>query len=662
MRPNVPNTHLDPIKEPLSVPGTLRKVPPFLIDEIQLKETIREASQALLSLQHPDGYWWFTLEANESINAGFIQLMHFLDMVDIKTEQGLVRRILQEQHEDGSWGLYYMAPGDLSTTVECYLSLRLAGISKEDPALVKAKNFILRLGGLTKIRIFSRIHLALFGLVPWSICPVMPAELILLPPWAPVNIYHFSSWARASIVPLLVVLNKKPVVPLSFDLEELYEQPANQRKWAHSRQTNPLSIERLFLFADKGLKYMGKIPFRPWRDFALEKTIEWVWEHVQKTQDIYPAMAYAAMAFKAYGYSKDSPQIQTVLKGLKSFQEISKETNTVHQQCCISPGWDTPWALVALLKTGLFPDNHPQLLKAGQWLLTQEIRFPKGDWHIHNPKGKPGAWSFEFKNDYFPDVDDTIEVVAALSELDLPREEKNGAIERGLQWIRSMQNDDGGFGAFDRNNDLELVNKIPFADHGACLDPSTPDITGRVVELFLRLGTSPEDPLIQKAIRFLKKSQEKFGGWYGRWGVNYIYGTWCVLTGLAYLNQQKDQELKKQIHKACEWLKSIQNSDGGFSESPESYVTKTFHPYPESVPSQTAWALMALMAGGENQSVAVQRGVQYLLDRFQQGTWEEKYFTATGFPGHFYIRYHGYRYYFPLLALARYENSLKIKS
>jgi len=295
------------------------------------------------------------------------------------------------------------------------------------------------------------------------------------------------------------------------------------------------------------------------------------------------------------------------------------------------------------------------LLKSGRWLLSKEIQNPNGDWRHKNPEGKAGGWAFEFLNEYFPDTDDTIEVLTALHLLSIPTAEKKGAFDRGLAWLLSMQNDDGGFGAFDKNNDLELVNKIPFSDHGACLDPSTPDITGRVLELLCKLRDN--GPAIKKIINYLKNSQEKFGGWYGRWGVNYIYGTWAVLTGLNGLGEKNP--LKKQTEKACDWLESIQNADGGFSESPESYTTKQFKPYPKSTSSQTAWAVMGLIAGGRAKFPVVQKAIQFLIDHCENGTWDENYFTGTGFPGHFYIRYHGYRYYFPLLALARYRKALE---
>ncbi|MDO8494868.1 MAG: squalene--hopene cyclase [Deltaproteobacteria bacterium] len=637
---------------------------------MDLKSTIQEASQTLLDLQHEDGYWWFTLEANETIGAGYIQLTHFLGAVDPEIQKGIVTRIFQTQNRDGSWSLYFDAPGDLNTTIECYFSLRLAGIPKDDERLIRAKEFILSGGGLTQARVFTRVHLALFGLVPWSASPSMPAAMMLLPPWSPISIYNFSSWARASIVPLVVVLNTRPVVPTKIDLEELYVEPVSKRRWNFVRKTSPISLERTFMIADKGMKYIDKFPYKPWKTYALEKAVQWTWEHMQKTEDIYPALAYGAMAFKAAGYANDSEQIQTALRGLRSFQQSfvgpelpgipfrqEQKGGAIHQQCCISPVWDTPWSMTALFEADSKWRYDENLKKAGRWLLSKEIRFPKGDWHIKNPNVEPSGWSFEFKNEYFPDTDDTVQVLTVLQQVDLPASEKEPAIRRGLHWLRSMQNDDGGWGAFDKNNEMELVNKIPFSDHGACLDPSSPDITGRAIECLVRFGADLNDKAIQKAVKYLKKSQEDFGGWFGRWGVNYIYGTWAVLTGLAMLKEKNP--LKKECAKACDWLASIQKQDGGFSESPASYVTKKYQAYPKSVPSQTSWAVMGLVAGGRADSSAARNGIQFLVDQWKKNGWEEKYFTGTGFPGHFYIRYHGYATYFPLLALGRYQLSLR---
>ena len=638
-----------------------------------LQQTIQSASNTLLTWQNPEGHWWFSLEANETIGSGFIQLMHFLGSVEKNLENKLVQRILQEQNENGSWSLYYDGPGDLSTTVECYFALCLAGSSKEDSPLKKAKEFIRRNGGLLEVRIFTRIHLALFGLVPWSASPTMPVEMMLLPKWSPVNIYTFSSWARASIVPLLVLFAKKPVVPTDVNLEELYLEDPSDRKWKFEIK-DKVSWDAFFVYLDKSLKTIERFPLKhPLRIQALDKATQWIWEHIQKTEDIYPALAYGAMAFKALGYSLDSPQMQKPLRALKGFQQHydgelpnlpgrgalkdrDLRTSKVHQQCCVSPVWDTPWALTSLLETGISA-NHPALTKAGRWLLSKEIQNPNGDWKIKNPKGKAGGWAFEFQNEYFPDVDDTIQVLQVLDLLNIPSAEKEPAIARGLSWVLSMQNNDGGWAAFDKNNDLELVNRIPFSDHGACLDPSTPDITGRVLETLVRFRFDKSEKPVRQAVKYLLETQEDFGGWFGRWGVNYIYGTWAVLTGLHALQPGEFQEATRR---AVAWLKSIQHQDGGFSESPESYQKKSYVSYPESIPSQTAWGVMGLIAAGQAKSESVAKGIEFLISRMNaHGTWNENHFTGTGFPGHFYIRYHGYRHYFPLLALARYRSTIK---
>jgi len=639
-------------------------------DQEALDLAIKAASDLQRSFQFPEGYWWYTLEANEAIGAEYIQMMHFLGIVDSEVQEKLINRILSEQRKDGSWSLYYSDDGDMHITIECYFVLKLAGHDINAPYMKSARDFILKKGGLTKSRVFTRIHLALFGLIPWTSVPVMPAELILLPSWMPVNAYEFSSWARACIIPLLVILNKKPtkVIP-NFDLEELYVEPKDERDFQFQHNKSLLSWENFFIKFDKWLKLLRHLPSRPIKPIknqALKACEKWISDHIEKTEDIYPAMAYAAMAFHTLGHPIDHPTIDKCLKGLKRFQQdyvddlspIPTKTdslNKTHQQCCISPVWDTPWSITAFLDSGTPPDD-PTLLKAGKWLISKQITEDIGDWKIKNPHGRSGGWSFEFDNVYFPDVDDTIQVLHVLKRLAIPEDEKADAIDRGIAWILSMQNNDGGWAAFDKNNNLDLVNKIPFSDHGACLDPSSPDITARVISLLYQFGFTKEYDEVRKALNYLKETQTSFGGWFGRWGINYTYGTWSVLVALA---KTDDNTFKPLIKKACDWLESIQNKDGGWSESPLSYNTRTYVPYPESVASQTAWALMGLMAIYGSERESVKSGINYLLNTISdRGDWDEKYFTGTGFPGHFYIRYHGYRHFFPLMALGQY-NSLK---
>lgn len=609
-----------------------------------LSEAVAAARNALLSDQNPAGYWWYTLEANESIGAGFVQLMHFLAEVDPKSEAGLVHRILGQQRTDGSWPLFFGGPADLSITVECYLALRLAGISPDAGPLQKARKVILEQGGIDNVRVFTKIHLALFGLVPWSEAPAMPVWLILLPLWSRLSIYEFSSWARASIVPLLIILDKKPVVPLPFTLAELKSSPP------------PILKQNLFLMLNSLFKKLEKLPWHPGKQRGLAACERWIREHLERTEDIYPAMAYGAMAIKALGYPNDDPTIRKAMDGLERFRQHSKgggaaPSEVIHQQCCISPLWDTPWAGTALLESGI-PSDDPGLLKAARALISKQILEFRGDWEFKNPKGQPGGWSFELQNDWFPDVDDTIQILLFLNRVDLPEEEKGPAIQAGLNWFLSMQSKNGGWAAFDKNNLSRWVNRIPFSDHGACLDPPTPDITGRALELLAQLGYHKQDPLIRRALRFLHNSQAEFGPWRGRWGVNFIYGTWAVLQGLAAIGTNMRSA---EVSKAIGWLKSVQNQDGGWGESCLSDKMNRYVPLGVSVPSQTGWAVMALIAADEQESPSCQRGIDFLLENQTKGRWEEPYFTGTGFPGHFYIRYHGYRQYFPLLALAKFQ-------
>ncbi len=630
---------------------SLELVQPKPASEKSLPEAVAQAQQLLLSQQYPEGYWSYTLEANESIGAGFIQLMHFIGEVDEDTQRGLTARMLSLQQEDGSWPLFHEGPGDLSTTVECYLALRLSGLSEFHEKLRRARAFILSRGGLTKIRVFTRIHLALFGLVPWSSCPSMPAALMLLPPWSGFSIYEFSSWARACIVPLLLLGEKKPVREIPFAIEELYAEPPSERHFSFPNRSGFFSLSNLFIHLDRLLKWVERLPWHPGKDFAIRMAENWTRDHIERTEDIYPAMGYAILGLKALGCPNSDPTIQKALQGLKRFQQTN--STQTHQQCCISPHWDTPWACLALLEAGLPPDD-PRLAKAARYLISKEIRDFRGDWKIKNPEGPSGGWSFEFQNDYFPDLDDALVAINFLRKMHLPPSETSGPIVRALNWILSMQSRNGGWAAFDKDNLASWVNKIPFSDHGACLDPPTPDITGRMIEMLASFGYMRDHPVIARAVRFLQQSQEPFGAWRGRWAVNFIHGTWCVLQGFQAIGRESREAF---LQKAVGWLKSIQNRDGGWGESCRSDEENRYVPLDVSTASQTAWAVLGLMAAGEADSPSARRGIQWLIQNQRpDGGWDEPYYTGTGFPGHFYIRYHGYRHYFPLLALGRYQN------
>ena len=663
-----------------------RKKTPSLSRSKTLEKSLINGQKNLLNHQHKDGYWWYTLEANDSINAEYIMLLKYLGIKDDITEKAICRWITHNQNQDGSWSLFHKDPGDVSSTVECYLALKMSGYDINHSCLKKARKFILNSGGITKIRVFTRIHLALFGLVSWDICPVMPVSLIQFPEWSPVNIYEFSSWARASIVPLLVISEKKNVVQLQgVTLDELYlDSEPSRANWEYQHDAGVLSIENLFTKIDVALKIADKLKFKPLRKLSLKKCEKFIREHLHVTEDIWPAMFYGILALNSLDYPLSDINIEKALMGLRSFQVIMSHNKDLHQvpfqdsatvdynvmrkttedddkhmvyqQCCISPVWDTAWAGVTLFESGI-PSNDKKLIKTAKWLLSKQITDLVGDWGIKNPGSEPGGWSFEFINKYYPDVDDTIEVLTLLHNVDLPYYQLKEPIDRGVKWLLSMQCKNGGFAAFDKDNDLVLLNKIPFSDHGACLDPPTVDITGRVIEYLIKVyGFDKESDVVQRAADFIVSKQEKDGSFWGRWGVNYIYGTWCALEGLSCLDRKKDELV---ISRALHWFKEIQNPDGGFSESSESYKLGRYLPIEESLPSQTAWALMGFVAAGYADSNEAKRAAQFLIDtQNSEGSWDEEYYTGTGFPGHFYIRYHGYRNYFPVLALAKYRNSL----
>lgn len=661
----------DSLTSPTDFFITTRTMPHISVEKkspaLGFGSALSNASRHLLSQQFEEGYWWYTLEANESINASSIFLSHWLGVVNTSENLRLAEQIERSQRSDGSWPLYFGGPGDLSTSIECYLALKLCGFHLNSVVLKKARQFILKHGGLSQCRVFTRIHLALFGILPWKYCPHMPVSFMLAPDWLPVNIYEFSSWARACIVPLLIILHQKKSLNFNQNyLDELIpEGNVESADWSYKTDRGFLSLESFFINLDRRfLGFLEVLPTATINRKALDKCEDWVREHIARTEDIFPAMAYSALALSHLGNPPSDPTIEKCLKGLKRFQmpavsaaldgvpQEATANEPLYQQCCISPVWDTPWAGVAILEAGA-PADSPALLKAGRWLISKQILDVKGDWAVKNPRTPPGGWSFEFENDYFPDVDDTIEVLQFLHALDLPSAELKIPAERGLQWLLSMQCKNGGWAAFDVDNTKEILNRIPFADHGACLDPPSPDITGRMLELLGKLGYRDHFRPVREALHFLEKNQEKDGSWWGRWGVDYLYGTWCVLQGLKSIGYDLNSP---RVTAALDWLESIQNQDGGFGEDCRSYVDKKFVPLGSSVPSQTAWALMGLIAGGRGNSNAAHRAAEFLLSRQNSlGVWDEEEFTGTGFPGHFYIRYHGYRHYFPLLALAKYE-------
>jgi squalene-hopene/tetraprenyl-beta-curcumene cyclase len=610
--------------------------------------------QFFLTTQDEDGFWVGELQSNVTIIAEYIMFQYFLGRPEPKRLRKAVRHILRTQLPDGGWNIYYGGPSELSATVEAYFALKLAGHPADERPMRKARKLILAKGGVEKSRVFTKIHLALFGQYSWEGIPSMPVEMMFLPTGFYFNIYEFSSWSRSVIVPLMIIFAQKPQVKLDGfpGLDELYTSPPDQRQMAVEWSEELVSWRNFFVLADRVLKILERRTIPAVRTAAIRRAEQWILEHQDITGDwggIMPAMMNSVLALLSLGYKPADP---VIAKGLEAIERFGIETTDEFRlQSCVSPVWDTAITMIALADSGL-PATHPALMQAARWLVSKQV-LRKGDWAVKNRKGKPGGWSFEFFNDFFPDNDDTAMVLLALRNVHLPEEQTlKEACQRGLAWLLSMQCDDGGWGAFDMNNNKRLLNRIPFGDLESLLDPSTSDVTGRVTELLGKLGYPRQHPVMRRALRFLRKDQTEDGAWYGRWGVNYIYGTWAVLMGLRALGEDFSQEY---IQRAIRWLESCQNPDGGWGESCYTYENPQEKGRGISTPSQTAWAAMALIESGKVHSLMVQRAIQFLVERQEaDGTWAEEGYTGTGFPKHFYINYHLYRNYFPLMALARY--------
>lgn len=654
-----------PEKEYLKISAKVHHLPASiwkkraLENSTPLDVTIQRSCDFFFREQLPEGYWWAELESNVTISAEYLMLFHFLGMVDKERERKLANYILSKQTAEGHWSIYYQGPGDLSTTIEAYFALKLAGYPADHPAMEKARAFILKKGGIIKARVFTKIFLALFGEFAWFGVPSMPIELSLLPKWAYLNMYEFSSWSRATIVPLSIVMAARPVrkLPPWARVQELYVRPPRPTDYTFTKEEGILTWKNIFIGVDHLLKIYERSPIRPFMKKAMSLSEKWVLDHQEPSGDwggIQPAMLNSILALNCLGYSNDHPAVQKGLDALANFC-IESDDNIVLQSC-ISPVWDTALALKGLIDAGV-PADHPALVKATQWLLDREVRKP-GDWKIKSPDLEPGGWAFEFLNDWYPDVDDSGIVMMAMNKVKLKdSKSKDDAIERGIRWCLGMQSKNGGWGAFDKDNTKHILNKIPFADLEALIDPPTADLTGRMLELMGTFGYPKDFPAAAQALEFIKKTQEPDGPWWGRWGVNYIYGSWSVLCGLQAIGEDPAQPY---IQKAVTWLKTKQNTDGGWGETCESYHDQDLAGVGESTPSQTAWALLALMAAGERNSDTITRGINYLIHTQQQdGTWNEDQFTGTGFPKYFMIKYHIYRNCFPLMALGQYRGLLE---
>ncbi len=626
------------------------------VSKPKLEQAITRSQAHLLALQYPEGYWWGELESNVTITSEVV-LLHKVWQTDRTRPLAKAEKYLRsQQRQHGGWELYYGDGGDLSTSVEAYMALRLLGVSAADPALVKAKGFILQQGGISQTRIFTKLHLALIGCYDWQGLPSIPPWIMLLPEQSPFTIYEMSSWARGSTVPLLIVFDRQPIFNLDtpINLDELYAEGIANVRYELPRSNDWTDI---FLTLDNAFKLAENLNLVPWRSQGIAAAEKWILERQEATGDwggIIPAMLNSLLALRTLDYDVNDPVIQ---RGLTAVDNFAIETeNSYRLQPCISPVWDTAWCLRTLVESGIAPD-HPALVKAGEWLLNKQI-LDYGDWAVKNKDITPGGWAFEFDNRFYPDLDDSAVVVMGLSQVKLTNEaQKQKAIARCLNWMATMQCKPGGWAAFDLDNDQDWINSIPYGDLKAMIDPNTADVTARVLEMLGECGLSMDDWRIQKAIAYLIKEQETDGSWFGRWGVNYIYGTSGILSALSLIAPTQS---RFQIQKGAAWLVSCQNVDGGWGETCASYNDPSLKGIGISTASQTAWALIGLIAAAEatqfTAQPAIAQGVTYLLQtQRSNGTWDEDQFTGTGFPCHFYLKYHLYQQYFPLQALARYK-------
>ncbi|MFI0924639.1 squalene--hopene cyclase [Streptomyces sp. NPDC021012] len=608
------------------------------------------AVEHLLARQDPAGWWKGDLETNVTMDAEDLLLRQFLGILDADTTRAAALHIRREQREDGAWATFYAGPGELSATVEAYVALRLAGDPPEAPHMARAAAWVRARGGIAAARVFTRIWLALFGWWRWEDLPELPPELLFLPKWFPLNIYDFGCWARQTIVPLTVVSAKRPVRPAPFPLDELHTDPARPNP---PRALAPATgWDGIFQRLDKALHVYHRFAPRGLRTTAMNVAARWIVERQENDGcwgGIQPPAVYSVIALHLLGYDLKHPVMRAGLESLDRFA-VWREDGSRMIEACQSPVWDTCLATIALADAGLAPD-HPALVRAVDWMLDEEITRT-GDWAVRRPGLPPSGWAFEFHNDNYPDIDDTAEVLLALRRVKHPDPARvEAAIARGARWTLGMQSKNGAWGAFDADNTSILPNKLPFCDFGEVIDPPSADVTAHVVEMLAYEGMA-QDPRARRGIEWLLAEQEPHGAWFGRWGVNHVYGTGSVLPALAAAGLPASHPA---MRRAVSWLGSTQNDDGGWGEDLRSYKEEEWVGRGPSTASQTAWALIALLAAGERDSEPVRRGVAWLVEtQREDGSWDEPHFTGTGFPWDFSINYHLYRQVFPLTALGRY--------
>lgn len=677
--------------------------------ETRIQTAIHRTRDQLLSLQHPDGYWCAELQGDTILESEYILLLAFLGQGQSQRAKEASAYMLDHQGPHGGWSMFPGGPLEVSGSVKAYLALKITGHDPNADYMVRARDAILRAGGIEQVNSFTRYYLAMLNLIPYDLCPAVPPEMILLPLWAPFNIYEMSAWSRTIIIPLSLLWACQPKTALApeFQINELYATPEKTLPRTiggvnhEGKVAGWINWSKFFQRVDGLLKLVERMGLKPLRQRSLKLCEQWILQRLEKSDGlgaIFPPIIWTIIGLRCLGYKDDSPVIQSQMAELEKLVIRDVDANGVAKvrlQPCLSPVWDTAIATIALRDAGV-SRHDPAIRNSLNWLLSKEVR-QAGDWKLRNPDLEPGGWFFEFNNEFYPDVDDTCMVLIAFGrclpeglgrewtmELFDDRAAKApdvpvvfsgrsataeraiaemeaaapmvSALRRGVRWLKAMQSKDGGWGAFDADNTREVLTKVPFADHNAMIDPSTADITARVLESFAGLGIAPDSDIHKRALNFIWKDQQPDFCWYGRWGVNYIYGTWQVIVGLVANGISASDP---RIRRAVDWLMNHQQDCGGWGETACSYDDPSLRGTGVPTASQTAWALLGLIAAGEANSSMAQRGVDYLLNTQQpDGTWHETQFTGTGFPRVFYLKYHYYSLYFPLMALSRYAKAI----
>ena len=641
-------------------PAAVRvRVPDEFSETVQA--ALQRSQQFLLSEQKPEGYWVGELMVDSTLVSDMVVFHHWDGSADKEWERKAVNKIFSMQLPDGGWNIYHGGPSEVNATIKAYLALKLAGVSVTDPRMLRAREVALHLGGVPRMNTFSKLYLALIGLFPWEYVPTIPSEVLFLGKWFHVNFWDMSNWSRGMIVPLAIINHYKPTRPVTVTLDELYPEGIHERDLALSPDPEKISLRNFFLWLDRVHKlaeWFAEHGIHPFRKIALKRCEKWMLERFEGSDGlaaIFPAMLNSVIALKSLGYANEHPVLKRELHELKRLQH--EETDSLRIEPCFSPVWDTAIVTMCLRESGV-PEDHPKMKQAAGWLMEREIRF-RGDWQYKNPVDvEASGWVFEYNNKWNPDVDDTAMVLLALRKIPTDHPAKRDeCFKRGLKWMLTFQCKDGGWASFDKDCTKNILEKVPFADHNAMLDPECADITARILELLGYEGWSNDHPQIQHALEYIREEQEDDGSWYGRWGVNYIYGTWQVLRGIRALNWNMNEDW---LQRARTWLEGVQHPDNGWGERCNTYDDPVFKGQGPSTASQTAWAVMGLCAFDDPENPALKRGIEFLCrTQNPDGSWTEHETTGTGFPKVFYLKYDIYRNAWPLLALATYTQICK---